>query len=205
MLKYGEEVAQKEMQKIKDNELLKAGLGQFDFLTDFPSDTVSKSDFKRIKHDSTFGNNKILTNKGFRPSYAVAEGELTKIILMPLKVIQDAIVMISNSGENKIKSEFFKQLPWFEAFGQSYKTKFNNAVTMKTFYPKQVIIEEGASTRFMYIIVQGNCNLVCRDTNQRIKELENNDDPTRAKRDLEIQKLKNPYKKETQKDQQLMQ
>ena len=60
------------MEIIRNNELLKAGLGPNNFLSDFPSEGYSKSDFKRLKHDQTFGNDKILTNKGFRPSFALA-------------------------------------------------------------------------------------------------------------------------------------
>ena len=134
--KYGEDIGEKEMQKARDNELLNAGLGPNDFLSDFPQESLSKTDFKKIKCDQTFGNNKILTNKGFRPSFAIAEGRVIKIVKIPLKKIQDVIVQISNSGENKVKSEFFKQLSWFEAFGQSYKTKFNNATSLKIFYPR---------------------------------------------------------------------
>ena len=31
-------------------------------------------DYKRIGVDTTFGNDKILTNKNYRPSYGIADG-----------------------------------------------------------------------------------------------------------------------------------
>jgi len=38
----------------------------------------------------------------------------------------------------------------------------------------------------MYIIVHGLCDLVCTNTSNKFKNLELNDDPTRAKRDAEL-------------------
>ena len=40
-----------------------------------------------MKNGLTFGNDKILTSKGFRPSYGIAQGKVTKIVKIPLKNI----------------------------------------------------------------------------------------------------------------------
>ena len=81
-----------------------------EYVSDFPDEILSKQDCKKVKNNVTFGNDKILTSKGFRPSYGIAQGKVTKIIKIPLKNLQDAIVKISNSSENKMKTEFFKKI-----------------------------------------------------------------------------------------------
>ena len=44
------------------------------FASDFPHDQLAKPEYKRIHEYQTFGNDKIITNKGFRPSFGIAEG-----------------------------------------------------------------------------------------------------------------------------------
>lgn len=87
------------------------------FHSDFPHDQLAKPEYKRILVDQTFGNDKVITNKGFRPSFGIAEGETTKILSIPLKTIERAIHIIANSGENKEKFEFFKRFPWYANYG----------------------------------------------------------------------------------------
>ena len=66
------------------------------------------------------------------------------------------------------------------------KTKFNNCVQKKIFYPGQKIIIEGSKdVNSMWVIVEGDRNLVCTKTNDKFENLENLDDPTRAKREIE--------------------
>ena len=83
----------------------------------------------------TFGNAKIITNKAFRPSYGIAEGQETKVLRMPVKVIEQSIQVLANSGENKEKSDFFNQFQWYVNYSAALRTKFNNMFTKKTFYP----------------------------------------------------------------------
>lgn len=61
------------------------------FHSDFPHDFLAKPEYKRITENLTFGNDKIITNKAFRPSFGVAEGELTKVLGIPLKLIEQSI------------------------------------------------------------------------------------------------------------------
>ena len=59
-----------------------------EFYSDFPHDLLAKPEYKRLTHDMTFGNEKIITNKGFRPSFGIAEGEIVKILEIPVKVVE---------------------------------------------------------------------------------------------------------------------
>ena len=59
------------------------------------------------------------------------------------------------------------------------------------------MIQEGSATKIMYMIVDGQCNIVCKDTGNKFKDLQYEDDPTREKREKELAKLKNPFKRET--------
>jgi hypothetical protein len=45
-----------------------------EFKSDFPYAGFGRNDFKKITVNHTFGNDKLVTNKGFRPSYGIAEG-----------------------------------------------------------------------------------------------------------------------------------
>ena len=59
-----------------------------EFKSDFPHDLLARPEYKRLTQDMTFGNDKIITNKGFRPSFGIAEGEITKVLEIPVKVIE---------------------------------------------------------------------------------------------------------------------
>ena len=128
--------------------------------TDFPFENLSKSDYKLLLTPGlTFGNDKIITSKNFRPSYALSISKETKIISMPIRVVDEAIKKLANTGENKEKSDFFKHYDWFYNFTQSLKTKFNNCTTKKIFYPGATLIREGTNDKMAYVIVDGVCNL----------------------------------------------
>ena len=56
----------------------------------------------------TFGNNRILTSKAWRPSYVLAVGEITQVLLIPVSLLEKALKHIANSGPNLIKTQFFR-------------------------------------------------------------------------------------------------
>ena len=61
-------------------------------VTDFPYSQISKSDFKNLeKEGATFGNDKIITTVGFRPSYALAIKDGTIVVAIPVRIIENAI------------------------------------------------------------------------------------------------------------------
>ena len=65
-----------------------------------------------------------------------------------------------------------RHFDWFDNFTQSLKTKFNNIMTKKVFYPGMKIIEEGKSNPKAYIIVNGNVKLMCNQTGNKFTYLE---------------------------------
>ena len=62
---------------------------------------MTKSDYKQLFEGNTFGNDKIFTLKAFRPCYICSVSPETCIVSIPLKVIEDVIKKLSNTGENK--------------------------------------------------------------------------------------------------------
>ena len=50
------------------------------FVTDFPEEKFRSGDFKRLKPNQTFGNDKLITMKGYRPSFVLAEGLCTSVL-----------------------------------------------------------------------------------------------------------------------------
>lgn len=155
-------------------------------LTDFPFAEINKTDFKVFDVEGmTFGNDKIVTTKGFRPSFGMTAALDTRILSVNTRIIEEAIKKLANSGENKEKTDFMKRFDWFESFTQSLKTKFNNVITKQTFYPGTKIITEGGNNLIAYVIVEGTCNLVSHKTGQKLTVLEYRGDPTKAKRDRE--------------------
>ena len=133
----------------------------------------------------TFGNDKIITSKNFRPSYAISISKDTKIISMPIRVVDEAIKKIANTGENKEKSDFFKHYDWFYNFTQSLKTKFNNLITKKVFYPGSLIFKEGQTLSKCYVIVEGTCHFVQTKPGHRFAMFEYHDNPLQLSRDQE--------------------
>lgn len=53
---------------------------------------MSYDDFKILKNPGdTFGNDKIVTSKNFRPSYAMSVSEETLIVYVPIKQLEDVV------------------------------------------------------------------------------------------------------------------
>jgi len=154
--------------------------------TDFPFETIGKADYKLLNREGlTFGNDKVITGKNFRPSYALAVAKETIVVTMPVRVVDEAVRKLANTGENKEKTDFFRHFEWFDGFTQSLKTKFNNLVRKKTFYPGSVVIQEGGNDRMAYVIVEGTCNLICTKTAPKFTRMEYDADPTTQRRDAE--------------------
>jgi len=108
------------------------------------------------------------------------------VLEIPVRIIEETIKKLANSGENKEKTDFMRRFDWFDNFTQSLKTKFNNCIVKKTFYPGAKIITEGTTNELKaFVIVEGTCNLVCRKANAKFTVLEYQNDPTKAKRDQE--------------------
>ena len=120
----------------------------------------------------TFGNDKIFTGKNFRPSYVLSLSNDTVVVSIPIKIIDEAIKKLANTGENKEKTDFMRHFDWFYNFTQSLKSKFNNCITKKIFYPGVYIITEGTCHPKAYVIVEGTCNIVCNNTSQKYTRLE---------------------------------
>lgn len=80
------------------------------FETDFPYEEIGKGEYKALSNEgATFGNDKTLTGKNYRPSYAIAAAPETVVVTIPVRVIEDAIKKLANTGENKKKTDFFKK------------------------------------------------------------------------------------------------
>ena len=167
------------------------------FITDFPEDKYKNGDYKKIHDHHTFGNDKLITGKGYRPSFALAQGITTSVLIIPVHKIEDCIHKIANSGENLIKSNFFKKFDWFAGWSAAKRTKLLEHVSKVDFYRGNRIITEGTNEQWMYVIMSGTANLVkeSHNNNELFKKFEFEDDPCRVKRHQEYQKLKQPYKK----------
>lgn len=152
----------------------------------FPFEQLPKSEFKAIDQPGqTFGNDKVVTARNYRPSFAMSSGETTLVLEIPYRVIEEAVKKLSNTGENKEKTDFMKRFQWFSNFTQSLKTKFNNCITKKVFYPGAKLIEEGSNGKVAYIIISGQCKLVMINSQEKLAVLEYASDPTKAARDKE--------------------
>lgn len=110
----------------------------------------------------------------------------TVIVVVPLGGLDEAIKKLADTEENKEQTNFFRKFQWFENFTSSLKTKFNDCVTQKTFYPGGKLIVEGTNDMTAYVIVSGTVNLVCKKSAQKFTLLEYQDDPTKLKRDSEV-------------------
>ena len=132
------------------------------FVTEFPSHEFGKNDYKRIAVHNTYGNDKLISQKGFRPSHGMSEGEDVQVLAIPLKTIEGLIKKLANSGPNQEKMTFFKQFEWYDYFTQSLKTKFNGCIEKKVFYPGAKIVNETKNDKKVYIIVQGTAKLECQ-------------------------------------------
>jgi len=87
------------------------------FVSDFPFESLNKGDYKDLcECGDMFGNDKILSSKNFRPSYVVSGAPDTVILKFCVKIIEDTIKILANTGENKEKTDFFKEFLWFDNF-----------------------------------------------------------------------------------------
>ena len=98
--------------------------------TDFPfeNEKVNKADYKVLDElGTTFGNDKLISGKNFRPSFARAIGNYHDVeddtrvhhicvLAMPMKVIEETLKKLSNTGENKEKTDFLTHFKWFDNF-----------------------------------------------------------------------------------------
>jgi len=109
--------ARKKRSRERQEEIEKYGsiVGPTKFESDFDDGLYNaKNDFKRVEVDQTFGNDKIITSKTFRPSYGMAKGEVTKVLQIPIRSIESIIRAINGEGENKKKFDFFNEFPWYQ-------------------------------------------------------------------------------------------
>ena len=57
-------------------------------MSDFPFEIINKTDYKIVDEiGATFGNDKILTLRNFRPSYVMATEDETVILSFPVLII----------------------------------------------------------------------------------------------------------------------
>ena len=54
------------------------------FETDFPTNNYRNKEYKRVRVNQTFGNDKLVTNKGYRPSFVISEGISTVVLVIPV-------------------------------------------------------------------------------------------------------------------------
>ena len=88
-----------------------------EFVSDFPFEMLNKSDYKLVDEvGTTFGNDKILSARNFRPSYVVSVSEDAVVLKFCVKIVEDTIKILANTGENKEKTDFFKEFLWFDNF-----------------------------------------------------------------------------------------
>lgn len=88
-----------------------------EFVSDFPFEMLNKSDYKLVDEvGTTFGNDKILSARNFRPSYVVSAATDTVVLKFCVKIVEDTIKILANTGENKEKTDFFKEFLWFDNF-----------------------------------------------------------------------------------------
>ena len=87
------------------------------FETDFPFDEVNKSEYKTVNEvGATFGNDKLVSGRNFRPSFVLSSAQETVVVAVPTRVLEEAIKKLANTGENKEKTDFFRQFQWFVSF-----------------------------------------------------------------------------------------
>jgi hypothetical protein len=86
-------------------------------LTDFQFDEINKSDYKTLDIEgSSFGNDKLVSNRSFRPSFVISITSETVVVAIPIKIIEETIKKMSNTGENKEKIDFFRHFDWYDNF-----------------------------------------------------------------------------------------
>ena len=78
---------------------------------------MNKSEYKTVNEvGATFGNDKLVSGRNFRPSFVLSSAPETVIVAVPTRVLEEAIKKLANTGENKEKTDFFRQFAWFVSF-----------------------------------------------------------------------------------------
>lgn len=71
---------------------------------------MNKSEYKTVNEvGATFGNDKLVSGRNFRPSFVLSSAQETVIVAVPTRVLEEAIKKLANTGENKEKTDFFRQ------------------------------------------------------------------------------------------------
>ena len=71
---------------------------------------------------------------------------------------------------------------WYRQFSTNLKSKFNNCLKKRVFYPGQKLIEKGQTKKILYLIIDtGVCEFHCSSIKNRMNELEMTDDPTKVR------------------------
>lgn len=68
--------------------------------TDFPNELLKKLDITKIDTKQTFGNDTCVSNKKFRPSFAVSEGDKTIVLQVSSQLVSEIIIRVNTSPEN---------------------------------------------------------------------------------------------------------
>lgn len=153
---------------------------------------MKRSDYKQISKHHTFGNDKLISNSKFKPSFAIAEGVCTEILQLPTKEFELCLIKYTNSDENVEKMRFLECYQWFNEFTQLRKTKLVNRMVKKSYLPGQTVVKEGEVHSYIYAIIKGTCNLVCMQNTDKFMSIAISEDPTQLKRYKEQKQLMNP-------------
>jgi hypothetical protein len=69
----------------------------------------------------------------------------TIVVYVSVKLLEDVVKKLQNTGENREKTVFMKGFRWFENFGQNRQTEFNGRMKKMTFGPGANLITEGTN------------------------------------------------------------
>ena len=105
------------------------------FMTDFPYHMLESNEYTKKIANETFADDENIGNYKWKPLYALAVGEKTMVLGIPLKVIEKALLALMDSGDSKEKWKFFSQFEWYKAYSAHYRAKFNDVVQKAVFYP----------------------------------------------------------------------
>jgi Fe2+ or Zn2+ uptake regulation protein len=86
-------------------------------------------------------------------------------------------------------AQVFGKMHWFTDLIVVQRQNFLSGVKCIRVCPGQMMIQEGTTHEFMYLLVKGECNLIRTNTSDIFHSLEIEDDPTFEKRQNEKKKL----------------
>jgi hypothetical protein len=95
---------------------------------------------------------------------AFAAGPVTKVFVFPVKEVEKTIERINNTPANKEKSQFLSHYWWFKKFSNNVQTEMMSNLKKVSFAPGFKIIEEGEKHDSFYLIIRGECHMVCAKT-----------------------------------------